>query len=123
MHDDGARALVVVDHDGQARGIVAEAAVSALPEQRRPWVTVASVARQVDSDSTRPSTSPASSCCAGSLPRAPPEYLVLDGRGAVFGVLSRADVELALGHLGVSRDADGGASPRGDRSASATRCS
>ncbi len=102
LHDDGARALVVVDHDGQARGIVAEAAVSALPEQRRPWVTVASVARQVDSDSTLPIDLAGADLLHRLAASNTTEYLVLDSRGAVFGVLSRADVEVALGKLGVS---------------------
>jgi len=101
LHEAGARALVIVDHEGQAKGIVAEAAVSALPEQRRPWVTVAAVARQVDAESTLPidlSGTPLLQRLAGSTC---PEYLVLDAGGAIYGVLARADVERALGRLGV----------------------
>ena len=103
LHDAGARALVVVDHGGQPKGIVAEAAVSALPEQRRPWVSVAAVARQVDDDSTLAIDLAGADLLRRLAASTTSEYLVLDARGAIYGVLARADVEAALGRLGVGR--------------------
>ncbi|MCA1710554.1 MAG: site-2 protease family protein [Actinobacteria bacterium] len=41
-------ALVVVDGAGRLEGVVSEAAVIATPEQRRPWVTVGTLARRVE---------------------------------------------------------------------------
>ncbi|MDP9396319.1 MAG: site-2 protease family protein, partial [Actinomycetota bacterium] len=43
--DVGARALVVVDAAGNPTALASEAAVVATPENRRPWVPVASVSR------------------------------------------------------------------------------
>lgn len=102
LHEAGARALVVVDHEGQPRGLVSEAAVAALPEQRRPWVTVASVARQVDSDATLPVDLSGTALLQRLADTSISEYLVVDSRGAVFGVLSRADVERALAGMGLA---------------------
>ena len=39
--------VVVVDGNGQPEAVVSEAAVVAVPEDRRPWVTVSTVARRV----------------------------------------------------------------------------
>ncbi|HEX6605246.1 MAG TPA: CBS domain-containing protein, partial [Sphingomicrobium sp.] len=44
----GARALVVVDGNGRPNGIVSEAAVSAMPQQRQPWVPVSDLSRPID---------------------------------------------------------------------------
>ena len=43
----GARGVVVLDGNGQPEAVVSEAAVVAVPEDRRPWVTVSTVARRV----------------------------------------------------------------------------
>ena len=44
----GARAIVVVDHENKPIAIVNEAAVTATPPQRRPWIDVGSLARTID---------------------------------------------------------------------------
>src|SRR5690606_10069259 len=44
--------IVVVDRRGQLFGVVNEAAVLATPEERRPWLTVASVTRRLESGMT-----------------------------------------------------------------------
>ncbi|MEZ5116693.1 MAG: site-2 protease family protein [Candidatus Nanopelagicales bacterium] len=92
----GAGGLVVVDHDGQPLGIAHEAAVSATPLQRRPWVPVGSVSRRID-----PRAVLAQDLVGDALLRAmqdhpAPEYLVVDGDGRVVGVLAAQDVEAAL---------------------------
>jgi CBS domain-containing protein len=43
----GVRGVVVMDGNGQPEAVVSEAAVIAVPEDRRPWVTVSTVARRV----------------------------------------------------------------------------
>lgn len=50
VHEAGRHALVIVDGDGRTQAVVSEAAVVAVPEHRRPWVTVGEVARRVDAD-------------------------------------------------------------------------
>jgi Zn-dependent protease len=47
-HAAGARGLVVVDAADRIEAVVSEAAVIATPEQRRPWVTVGSLAKRVE---------------------------------------------------------------------------
>ena len=44
----GMRALVVVDSSGALLAVVSEASVLATPEERRPWVTVDTVARRIE---------------------------------------------------------------------------
>ena len=93
LGEAGAGALVVVDGEGRATGIVSEAAVSATPVERRPWVAVGEVSRALvpgmvlAADLTGPRLIDAL--------RAQPatEYLVVDRSGGVSGVLATADVE------------------------------
>jgi Zn-dependent protease len=99
LGEAGAGALVVVDGDGRATGIVSEAAVSATPVDRRPWVAVGDVARALvpgmvlAADLTGPKLIDAL--------RAQPatEYLVVDRAGGVSGVLATADVERVLAQV------------------------
>jgi Zn-dependent protease/CBS domain-containing protein len=92
----GARALVVVDSTGAPVGLVSEAAVTATPEQRRPWIDVGSVSRTLE-----PGLVLHRSLAGEDLVRAmqaspASEYLVLDREGAIYGVLAAADVERAV---------------------------
>lgn len=88
--------LVVVDGNGRPAAVVNEAAVTATPEHRRPWMRVADVARALspelevgaDLDGER---------LVKAMQRHPAtEYLVVERNGDVFGVLATADVERAL---------------------------
>jgi Zn-dependent protease len=92
----GAGALVVVDPHGVPTGIAHHAAIGAVPEQRRPWVTVGSVSRPVDQSSTIPGTAAGTELIAELARRGREEMLVLDPEGRVYGVLLLADVESAL---------------------------
>jgi Zn-dependent protease len=47
-HEQGLRALVVVDGNGRLEGVVSEAWVRQVPIERRPWVLVADGARRVE---------------------------------------------------------------------------
>lgn len=89
----GARGLVVVDSAGAATGLVNEASVIAMPEQRRPWVAVATVARSME-----PGLVINAGLVGEDLVRAiqatpASEYLVVEDGGAIYGVLSTADIE------------------------------
>jgi Zn-dependent protease len=92
----GAAALVVVDGTGRATGIVSEAAVSATPVERRPWVATGDVARPLvpglvlTADLTGPRLIEALEAQPAT------EYLVVDREGAVSGVLATADVQRVL---------------------------
>ena len=89
----GARALVVVDHQDQPLALVSEAAVTATPVERRPWVSVGTVSRRLEPGLvvTVDLDGPALLNAMRSLPAQ--EYLVVDAEGRVFGVLATQDVD------------------------------
>ncbi|MGK5543653.1 site-2 protease family protein [Streptomyces sp. URMC 127] len=92
----GARALVVVDGQGAPTGLVREAAVVGVPEHRRPWVAVSTLAQDLK-DGMRVSADLAGEELLDVLRATPAtEYLVVEDGGAVYGVLSAADVERAF---------------------------
>ncbi|MFJ5556516.1 site-2 protease family protein [Streptomyces sp. NPDC093250] len=92
----GARALVVVDADGVPLSLVREAAIAGVPEHRRPWVPVSSLAQDL-TDGMRVSAELAGEDLLDALRAAPAtEYLVVEETGEIYGVLSAADVERAF---------------------------
>ncbi|MFF0187286.1 site-2 protease family protein [Streptomyces sp. NPDC005244] len=95
-NDAGARALVVVDADGEPLSLVREAAIVGVPEHRRPWVAVGGLAQDL-TDGMRVSAELAGEELLDVLRAAPAtEYLVVEDSGDIYGVLSAADVERAF---------------------------
>ena len=95
-NESGARALVVVDPDGEPRSLVREAAIVGVPEHRRPWVPVSGLAQDL-TDGMRVSADLAGEDLLDTLRATPAtEYLVVEDNGAIYGVLSAADVERAF---------------------------
>jgi Zn-dependent protease/CBS domain-containing protein len=89
----GARAVVVVDHDSKPIAIVNEAAVTATPPQRRPWVDTGSMARSID-PSLVLSADLQGMALLDAIRRAPAsEYLLVDSTGQVVGVLAARDLD------------------------------
>ncbi|WP_413787928.1 site-2 protease family protein [Streptomyces murinus] len=92
----GARALVVVDADGHPLSLVRESAIVGVPEHRRPWVPVSSLAQDL-TDDMRVSAELSGEELLDALRAAPAtEYLVVENTGEIYGVLSAADVERAF---------------------------
>ncbi|CAL9379207.1 hypothetical protein SUDANB58_01017 [Streptomyces sp. enrichment culture] len=92
----GARALVVVDAEGDPLSIVREAAIVGVPEHRRPWVAVGGLAQEL-TDGMRVSAELAGEELLDVLRATPAtEYLVVEETGAIYGVLAAADVERAF---------------------------
>ncbi|MFF2652295.1 site-2 protease family protein [Streptomyces sp. NPDC058045] len=92
----GARALVVVDPDGEPRALVREAGIVGVPEHRRPWVAVGSLAQDL-TEGMRVSAELAGEELLDFLRTTPAsEYLVVEESGEIYGVLSAADVERAF---------------------------
>lgn len=92
----GARALVVVDPDGNPLSLVREAAIVGVPEHRRPWVAVSGLAQDL-TDGMRVSAELAGEDLLDVLRATPAtEYLVVEETGEIYGVLSAADVERAF---------------------------
>lgn len=92
----GVRALVVVDSTGSPRALVSESHVMAVPEARRPWTTVADVARPLE-----PGLVLADSLSGAEVVEAfrltpASEYLVVGRDGGAVGVLAAADVARIL---------------------------
>jgi hypothetical protein len=68
----------------------------ATPEDRRPWVAVSTVARGVDDGLSLP-VGISGEDLVRAITRTPAtEYLLLEDDGAVFGVLTTADVDRAF---------------------------
>jgi len=89
----GARAIVVVDHGGAPIGIVNEAAVTATPPQRRPWVDTGSMARTIEPGMLL-SADLQGMALLDAIRRAPAsEYLLVEPSGEVVGVLAARDLD------------------------------
>ncbi len=88
--------IVTVAPDGRPLGIVSEAALLATPEERRPWIPVADLTRELTAETTLP-VDIAGEQLVEAISRHPaPEYLLVDASGAVHGVLATADVDRAF---------------------------
>lgn len=96
MRTDPRTLLVVTDAKGAVAGVVRTESATAIPEERRPWVPVASVSMTV-TDIGRIHPSAQGRDLIATLTSTPaPVHLVQDERGTVYGVLVTADVEGAL---------------------------
>lgn len=92
----GAQGLVVVDPAGRPLGLVNEAAVSATPVDRRPWVSVGTLSRRIE-----PGLFVEADLVGEDLLRrleATPatEYLVVGPEQAIVGILAAQDVNRAI---------------------------
>jgi Zn-dependent protease len=91
-----AQGIVIVDDDGRPTGVVKEAAVTAMPAPRRPWVSAGSVARHVSPAELIDASWSGELLLMKLQVAAASEYVVVDPGGAVYGVLAAADVARAL---------------------------
>ena len=92
----GARALVIVDHEGTPTALVSESAVQATPEERRPWIEVGSLARTLSPEMVL-SANLSGMDLIKAVQQAPAsEYLLIEPSGQVYGVLAAADLDLAF---------------------------
>ncbi|QDQ10591.1 site-2 protease family protein [Streptomyces spectabilis] len=92
----GARALVVVDTDGDPLAVVREAAIVGVPEHRRPWVTVSGLAQDITEGMRVPADLAGEELLDRLRATPATEYLVVEPSGEIYGVLSAADVERAF---------------------------
>ncbi|MFF2401121.1 site-2 protease family protein [Streptomyces goshikiensis] len=95
-NEAGARALVVVDGHGDPTAIVRESAIASVPEHRRPWVAVSTLAQDL-TDGMKVSAELTGEELLEHLRATPAsEYLVVETGGKIYGVLSNLDVEKAF---------------------------
>jgi Zn-dependent protease len=92
----GVRALVVVDADGAPRALVSESHVMAVPEGRRPWTTVADVARPLEPGLVLADSLSGAEVVEAFRRTPASEYLVVGRDGGTVGVLAAADVARIL---------------------------
>lgn len=91
-----AGSIVTVAADGTPVGIVNEAAVTAMPVDRRPWVPVSTVTRALEEGLTLPATVAGEELILAISRRPAEEYLLVEDDGRIYGVLSTADVDRAF---------------------------
>ena len=91
-----AQGIVIVDGEGRPTGVVREAAVTAMPAPRRPWVSAGSVARHVSTSELINSSWSGEELLVRLQMAAASEYVVVDPAGAIYGVLAAVDVARAL---------------------------
>ncbi|MET9345681.1 site-2 protease family protein [Streptomyces termitum] len=95
-NEAGARGLVVVDGTGEPTGIVRESALAAVPQHRRPWVAVSTLAQDL-TDGMRVPAELTGQPLLDHLRTTPAtEYLVVEETGEIYGVLATTDVERAF---------------------------
>ncbi len=97
MADADARAILVVDTAGTPTSVVKDDAAAAVPEERRPWVSVSSVARAVTPGAVLDPELAGERLLAVMRHTPATEYLVPTDDSDVPGVLRTADVNTALG--------------------------
>ncbi len=100
LGEEQAGGIVVVDRSGRPEAVVIEEAVSATPEQRRPWVSVGSVARSVADGLTLNADLGGTEIVAAIQAHPATEYVVVDRFGTLVGVLTTADVAGVLNPVG-----------------------
>lgn len=96
LADQQAGAIVISDSYGELTGIVDEAAVSAVPMDRRPWVSVSSLSRGLDRTMHVASSLSGEDLLEALRNAAGRELLIDDASGTPVGVLSIRDVERRL---------------------------
>ncbi|MFI5694894.1 site-2 protease family protein [Kribbella sp. NPDC051586] len=91
-----AGAVVVIDGEGKPHALVSESAVAAVDPNQRPWTTVSEVSTAIGAGHIIGVNDTGEEILATLREYPASEYLVLDGSGAVYGVLATADVERAF---------------------------
>ncbi len=95
-NDAGARALVVVDADGSPVSVVRESGIAGIPQHRRPWVAVGTLAQDLTDGMRVPADLGGEGLLEHLRTTPASEYLVVEEGGEIYGVLSTSDVERAF---------------------------
>ncbi|MFS3130359.1 site-2 protease family protein [Nocardioides sp. Bht2] len=93
---NGAGAIVTLTSDGRPMGLVNEASLVAMPEERRPWVPVSSLSRGLEDGLSLPASLTGEDLIRAITRKPAHEYLLLEDDGTIFGVLATADVDRAF---------------------------
>lgn len=91
-----AGSIVTVTSGGRPVGVVNEQALLATPEDRRPWVSVSTVARDLGEGISLPADITGEELIL-AISRTPAhEYVLLEDDGTIYGVLAASDVDKAF---------------------------
>ncbi|MBF4163083.1 site-2 protease family protein [Nocardioides acrostichi] len=88
--------IITTTPAGAPVGVVSEAALMATPEDRRPWIATATVARTLVEGLTLPAGLTGEDLVRAIGLHPASEYLLVEDDGSVFGVLVTDDVERAF---------------------------
>ncbi len=88
--------IVTISTDGAVVGIVNEAALLATPAERRPWVTTATVARDLGPGLRLPFDISGEELIQAMNRTPASEYLLVESDGSIFGVLATTDIDRAF---------------------------
>lgn len=92
----GVEGILVRTTDGRLSGLVNDAALQAIPEERRPWMPISTVARTWDDALAIPADARGDDLLQAMARTPAPEYLLIEPDGTTAGLLRAADVEAAL---------------------------
>jgi Zn-dependent protease len=88
--------IVLQRADGTLTGVVNEAALLATPEDRRPWLPVAAVARTLSDGLVLPADILGEDLVRAMARTPASEYVLVEPDGSVYGLLATADVDSAF---------------------------
>jgi hypothetical protein len=91
-----AGSIVTVTSGGVPVGVVNEAALLSVPDERRAWVPTSSVARTLEAGLQLPAGIGGEDLIRAITAQPAGEYLLVDVDGSIFGVLAAADVDRAF---------------------------
>lgn len=91
-----AGSIVTTTTEGRPVGVVSEAALQAVPEERRPWMATSAVARTLAKGLSLPASISGEELILAITRTPAAEYLLVEDDGSVMGVLSTADVDAAF---------------------------
>lgn len=94
--DATAGGMVVTARDGSLSSIVNETALLSVPDERRPWVPISSVARSLDSGLVLPADIAGEDLIRAMAHVPATEYLLVEPDGSLYGLLATADVDAAF---------------------------
>ena len=88
--------IIVVDGNGQPRGVVDGRRIDAVPERQRPWVSVSEVASALDPQAYLTETMDGAAVLAAVRAHPTREYVVITGDGSIVGTVLAEDIGKAL---------------------------
>ncbi|MGZ4475697.1 MAG: site-2 protease family protein [Nocardioides sp.] len=95
-----AGSIITVTATGQPIGVVSEPALRATQDDRRPWMPISAVTRDLTAGLSLPATIHGEELIRAIGQTPATEYLLIEEDGSVYGVLSTTDVDAAFQSTG-----------------------